>query len=120
MRKQQAPIVVMPHPSGRDGKINNTTNTSNDIGSSSVVKGRLITLLSSDFGVEIVGSRDYEELPRYRRGADKRARKLCVRCRKYRALFKHGGRVRFDRRQDLCARCFRAAIDRLSATLLGA
>jgi hypothetical protein len=73
----------------------------------------------SDFGVEIGGARDFESLPRAIPGAsDKLARKLCTACHQHRSLFRYRGRVRFDSAHDLCFRCYRSVIDRLSATLL--
>jgi hypothetical protein len=72
--------------------------------------------LPNDYGVEIGGRSSFENLPRsIRRANEKTVRKVCVGCRRHRALFRYRGRVRFDRQHDLCGRCFRSAIDRLQA-----
>src|SRR5689334_669051 len=75
----------------------------------------------SDYGVELGSSPRYELLqdhPRDRTG-QKLARKLCLGCRQHRAIFEFRGRVRFDRDHNLCPRCYRSAIDRLWASILG-
>src|SRR5579859_2919618 len=69
----------------------------------------------SDFGVEIGGRPSFENLPRI---GERFERKLCVGCRRRRALFRYHGAVRFDRDHKLCFRCYRSAMDRLVATLL--
>jgi len=46
------------------------------------------------------------------------ANKICAHCHRHRALFRYRGQVRFDHDHDLCFRCFRSVMDRVSALLL--
>jgi hypothetical protein len=42
----------------------------------------------------------------------------CVRCEQHKALFRHRGRISFNKDHNLCLRCYRSAMDRLLSAIL--
>ncbi len=90
----------------------------------SIAKGQVSHLdpfHASDFGVEIGGYPDFEDLPRSgynRKLTRKLKRKYCVVCHDHRALFKRNGEVRYDPDHKLCFRCHQSEIDRFKAQRL--
>lgn len=76
----------------------------------------LQALVANEYALEIGGTITWDKLPR--EVSENKRRKLCKRCARRKALFRHRNRIRFDPKHDLCFECFRRSMDRLRAARL--
>ena len=112
--------VITPLPATDNTDISRKVNRLHKAATVATVKNNPEPLYPSYFGVEFGALAEFHDLPStIRPRRDKRARKLCTVCHRHRSLFRYHGRVHFDSDHDLCFCCYRSAMNRLMATLLG-